>query len=181
MSKKDFGGGGNNNKSFVRKNEQIRAPKVLLVKDGARVGQFDTAAAIRMARDAGLDLVEVSPNKDMPVCQIVDYGKFKFEQAKKEKDKQKNAGPKDKEISFRYVIDDGDLQTKINQIRKFLEHGDRVKITVKFKARENAHREQGLALVQKCVQQLTDVASVEKAPGFEGNTVTCRLQKAVSK
>lgn len=166
-------------RNIVRKNEQIRVPKILLVNDGVKIGIKDTADALRMAREAGLDLVEVAANMKPPVCSIMDYGKYKYDQAKRQKDKQKNAGPKEKEISFRYVIDDHDLETKINQIKKFVEHGDKVKIVVKFKARENAHRDQGLALVQKCVTALGELVAIEKPPGFEGNTVTCRVTKKV--
>jgi translation initiation factor IF-3 len=168
-----------NVKNFTRKNEQIRVPRILLIKDGVNRGEVNTSEALAMARDAGLDLVEVAPQNKPPVCSILDFGKYKFEQAKKEKDRQRNSGPKEKEVAFRYVIDDNDLQTKINQVKKFLEHGDKVKIVVKFKQRENAHRDQGLALVKKCAEQLAEFATIEKPPGFEGNTVTCRLmQKA---
>lgn len=126
-----------------------------------------------MARNEGLDLVEISPQSRPPVCSIMDYGKYKYDE-KKKKQAQKHTGPKEKEVSFRYVIDDHDLNVKINQMKRFLEEGDRVKITVKFKARENAHKDQGMLLIKKCLEQFPD-AVVEKPPGFEGNQIVCRL------
>lgn len=160
------------NRDFTRKNEQIRVPRVLLVKDGQKLGEYRTYDALQMAREEGLDLVEVAPNARPPVCAIMDYGKYKYDQAKKSK---QGNGPKEpKEISFRYVIDDHDLLTKTNQIRNWLDHGERVKITVKFKARENAHKEQGMEAIKKCLAGLGEVV-VEKAPSFEGNQIIARV------
>jgi len=165
-----------NDKFFVRKNEMIRIPQVLLVKDGVKMGVFKTFEALRMARDEGLDLVEVAPHaKPFPVCSIIDYGKYKFDMQQKKKKQEKNSGPKEKEISFRYVIDDHDLQTKVNQIKGYLEKGDRVKITVKFKGRENAHKDQGMVVIKQCLEALTEVADVEKQPSFEGGQITARV------
>lgn len=161
-------------RSFVRRNEQIRIPRVLVVKEGNKLGVFPTYEAIRMARDEGLDLVEIAPNERPPVCSIMDYGRYKYDQQKKQKERKGNI-QKEKEVSFRYVIDDHDLITKTNQIKGWLEDGDRVKITIKFKARENAHRDQGMVVIKKCLAGLTECGSIEREPAFEGNQIVCRL------
>lgn len=163
----------------VRKNEQIRVPKVFLVKDGAKIGIFETRDALRMARNEGLDLVEIVPQARPPVCSITDYGQYKYEETKKKKQNQKNAGPKEKEVSFRYVIDPHDLQVKVKSIQRFLEDGDKVKITVRFTGRENAHRDQGMVAINKCLELVAPFAVVEKPPTFEGKTITCRLASKV--
>lgn len=162
------------NKDFVRKNDQIRVPQVLLVKDGQKLGIFKTYEALRMARDEGLDLVEVSPHSRPVVCSIMDYGKHKYDVDKKKK-QNKNTGPKEKEVSFRYVIDQNDLNTKINQIKSHLEKGDKVKIVVKFKARENAHKDQGMIAIKKCLTALEGFCTVEKQPSFEGGQIIARV------
>lgn len=161
-------------RNFVRCNERIRIPEVLLVQDGKNLGVVKTSEALAKARSAGLDLVEVAPQARPPVCQIMDYGKYMYEKQKREKHKA-SSQQKEKEISFRYVIDDNDLQTKANQIRKFIEKGLKVKVVVKFKAREKAHKDKGFTALEKLIVMLDDVCSVEKAPGFEGHNVTARL------
>jgi len=166
------------NKKFVRRNEQIRSPKILLIKDGQNLGQYPTSEALKIARAAGLDLVEVAPQSRPPVCQIMDYGKYLYEQQKKKKT-QRNSAQKEKEISFRYVISDHDLETKANQARKFIEKGYRVKLIVKFKAREKAHKDQGFVVIKKCVELLDDIAKLDKPVGMEGANVTCRLEAKV--
>lgn len=178
MMNKNFKKNQQKDKFFVRRNEGIRIPQVLLVEDGVKLGVFKTADALRMARDKGLDLVEVAPHaKPHPVCSIMDYGKYRFEMQQKKKKQEKNSGPKEKEISFRYVIDDNDLQTKVNQIKGYLEKGDRVKITVKFKGRENAHKDQGMVVIKQCLEALAEVADIEKQPSFEGGQITARVTK----
>ena len=161
-------------RNFVRCNERIRIPEILLVQDGKNMGLIKTPEALAKARAAGLDLVEVAPHARPPVCQIMDYGKFMYEKQKREKQKT-GSQHKDKEISFRYVIDDNDLLTKSNQIRKFIEKGHKVKVVVKFKAREKAHKDKGFVALEKLIAMLEDITSVEKAPGFEGHNVTARL------
>jgi translation initiation factor IF-3 len=167
-------------KNFIRCNERIRIPEILLIYEGENLGVMRTSDALAKARAVGLDLVEVSPNSRPPVCQIMDYGKFMFDRQKREKHKTASQ-QKEKEISFRYVIDDNDLQTKANQIRKFIEKGFKVKVVVKFKAREKAHKEKGFVALEKLIEMLEDVASVEKSPGFEGHNVIARLDKKESK
>ena len=158
---------------FVRRNEQIRIPQVRVIYDGQNLGVMSTRDALQKARALDLDLVEVSAKSRPPVCNIMDYGKFKYD--KQKKDRAKHHTNKEKEVSFRYVIDDNDLLTKANQIRKFLAKGMKVKIVVKFKAREKAHKDKGFAALNKLIGMLEDAASVEKAPGFEGHNVTARL------
>ncbi len=162
------------NKNMVRKNEQIRTPRVLLIKEGKNLGTYPTNEAIRMAREEGLDLVEVSSNSNPPVCSIMDYGKFVFDQQRKKK-LQKQSQQKEKEINFRYVIDEHDLTIKANQIKKLIEKGYKVKVVVKFKARENAHRDKGFTAIKKCLDLIQDVGVPEKAPTLEGNNIICRV------
>ncbi len=161
--------------NYTRVNEQIRISPIFVVKDGQKLGIMPNFEALRLARDEGLDLVEVSPNARPPVCSIMDYGKFKFDQSKKKK--EKGNAQKEKEVSFRYVVGDHDLETKINQIKGWLEEGERVKITVKFKGRENAHKDEGMLVINKCLDLLKEVATVEKKPSFEGSQIIARLTK----
>ena len=161
-------------KDMARCNEQIRIREVRVVHDGENLGVMPTIDAVKRAKLAGLDLVEVSPKTRPPVCHIMDYGKFMFDKSKKKK--QSSSQHKDKELSFRYVIGEHDLVTKANQARKFLEKGSRVKFVVKFKAREKAHKDQGFTALNKMVELLSDVSSVEKAPGYEGHNLTARLE-----
>lgn len=161
--------------NFVRKNEQIRYNQVLLVKDGVKLGFFSSRDALYQARQAGLDLVEVAPNAKPPVCAIIDYGKYLYEQSKAKKNKSHSI--KEKEIVFRYVIDKNDLNTKINQAKKFLEKGDRVKLVVKFKSREHAHKDQGWNVIKEAIEMLKEYGNVEKPPAMEGNTIAVRIIK----
>jgi len=160
-------------KDFVRCNERIRIKEVRVIQDGQNLGVMPTPDALYRAKQAGLDLVEVAPQARPPVCQIMDYGKFMFERSKK---KKQPASHKDKELSFRYVISDHDLETKANQARKFIEKGHRVKFVVKFKAREKAHKDMGFEALNKVIAMLSDIATVEKPPGFEGHNVTARVE-----
>jgi len=165
-------------KIFVRRNEGIRVPRVLLIKDGQKIGEIATQDAIRMAREEGLDLVEVAANARPPVCHILDFGKYMFDLKKKRKQQLASSGPEEKEVQFRYVISDHDLQTKANQIKRIIGDGDKVRIVVRFKSRENHHREQGLVVINKCLDYLAGAVTVDKAPGFEGNQLVCKVSKA---
>lgn len=165
-------------KSFARYNENIKAYEVLIIHNGENLGVMRTQEALYKARTLDLDLVEVSPHASPPVCQIMDYGKFMYE---KTKNKKKQHVVKNKEVSFRYVIDDNDLSTKANQIRKFIDKGHKVKIVVKFKAREKAHKEKGFVAIGKLIKMLEDVVSVDKSPGFEGHCIIAQLNKKDSK
>jgi translation initiation factor IF-3 len=165
------------NKIFIRRNEGIRVPKVLVIKDGQKIGELPTPDAIKMARDEGLDLIEVVPHAKPPVCHITDYGKYLFDLKKKLKQQQKVAGPEEKEVNFRYVISDHDLQTKANQVKRIIEHGDKVRIVLEFKARENQHRDVGITVMNKCLDMLKGAVQVDKAPTFEGRFLIAKVSK----
>lgn len=160
-------------KPFVRHNEFIRIPQVLVIHDDKNLGLMNTRDALNLARTHNLDLVEVNPTARPPVCHIRDYGKFMFEKSKKEK--VKSTSSKEKEVSFKYVIDDHDLETKANQTRRFLEKGMKVKLLVFFEKREKAHKDQGFVILNKMIELLKDVAVVERPPAFEGGNVVARV------
>ena len=133
---------------------------------------------MRLAEEKELDLVEISPNAKPPVCKIMDYGKYKFEQQKKEKEarkKQRQKMQNIKEIKFRIKIEDHDYQTKVKHIREFIEHGDKVKVWIWFRGRENVHPEIGEKLAQRIIQDLSDIAKVEKQPKKEGRNMLFTL------
>lgn len=166
-------------KNFTRKNEQIRCPRVLVIYEGNKLGEMPIREAQIKARDFGLDLVEVSPNSSPPVCLIVDYGKYQYEKSKKHSVKPHVI--KEKEFSLRYVISEHDLQTKMNQAKKYLDKGDRVKIVVKFNARENAHKDQGWLVIEKAIKLLEDHGTPEKPPIWEKNRIAVKLKKENNK
>lgn len=170
---RNFDRGGERKKNWVRRNEQIRIPTVMVIHDGKNLGVMSNREALQKARDAGLDLVEVAPNVRPPVCHIIDYGKFMFDKQKKEK--HKDNAPKEKEVDFKYVISENDLLTKANQIRGFLLKGFKVKCVCKFKGREKAHKDQGFDLFERLITMLEDCAVVEQPPKFEGQNISARL------
>lgn len=132
------------------------------------VGVISTAEAMKMAADADMDLVEVAPHERPPVCRIMDYGKFKYEQKKK---LQKNTKPHQvhvKEIRLRPKTGDHDVDVKMKRARQFLEERDKVKVTILFRGRENAHRDRGREILENVITSLGDVSKVEKPPGMEG-------------
>lgn len=137
--------------------------------DGEMLGILSRDEALKLAQDAGLDLVEIQPNADPPVCRIMDFGKFRFEQQKKAnaaKKKQKQV--EIKEVKFRPVTDEGDFQIKIRNMRRFLADGDRVKVVIRFRGREMAHTELGLAMTQRIEEAVKEDATVEQRPKLEG-------------
>jgi translation initiation factor IF-3 len=137
--------------------------------DGEQVGVLTRDAALKMAEDAGLDLVEIVPNADPPVCRVMDFGKFKFEQQKKaHAAKRKTKQQEIKELKFRPSTEDGDYNVKMRHVRRFLEEGDKVKVTVRFKGREMAHTELGEAMVKRIQGDIVEDAVVESFPRFEG-------------
>nr|WP_245540480.1 translation initiation factor IF-3 [Solimonas variicoloris] len=153
-----------------RRNHQITAPRVrVIADDGEQVGIMLTRDAIAKAEEAGLDLVEVSPNAEPPVCKIMDYGKYLYQ-----KDKAAHAAKKKqkqiqiKEIKFRPGTEDADFQTKLRQIKGFLEEGDKVKIVVRFRGREMAHQELGMQVMERLKTELAELAAVEQHPKMEG-------------
>lgn len=175
MAAKDLGFDKQPKKNFIRCNEQIRISQVLVIKDGENLGVMSPRDALAIARSDDLDLVEVAPLAKTPVCHIMDYGKFMYDKQKKEK--HKSNAPKEKQVDFRYVISDHDLEVKSNQIKKFLSKGIKVKCVVTFKNREKAHKPLGFDLLNKLIDLLKDEAVPEKPPAFEGNNISVRLDK----
>ena len=161
-------------KGEVRVNDQIRVPEVRVIDpDGKQIGIMGVREALRIAQDYGLDLVEVSPGATPPVCRIMDYGKYKYEQSKKlRKAKKKQHVVHLKEIQMRPKIDEHDYQFKLRHIRNFLEHKDRVKVTVEFRGRENVHRELGEQILNRVISDLKDVAAVEGSVRSESRSIS---------
>ena len=151
-------------------NTQIRVPEVRLVgEDGDQIGVLSTEEALNLAEESGLDLVEISPNADPPVCRMMDYGKFKYQDSKrKHAAKKKQKVITVKEIKFRPGTDIGDYNIKLGKLRKFLENGDKVKLTMRFRGREMAHQELGMDLLKRAEADLAELAVVEQYPKLEG-------------
>jgi len=155
-------------------NERIRVPQVRVIgDDGEQIGVITTREAIAMAQAKGLDLVEVSPTARPPVCRIMDYGKFKYEQNRRaRKAKKKQHHTQLKEIKMRPKIEDHDFGTKVNHAREFLMERDKVKLTITFRGREIARPEIGHRLMNRVIESLSDVATVESNPRHEGRSIT---------
>ncbi len=158
-------------------NEKIREKEVRVVtENGEQLGIMSVAQAREKAEEAGVDLVMIAPTAKPPVCRIIDYGKFKYEQTRKEKEARKKQKTIEiKEIRMSPNIDTNDLNTKVNAARKFLQKGDRVKVTLRFRGREMAHMQNGRLILDEFAKQLEDIAVVEKAPKVEGRTLTMFL------
>ena len=160
----------------TRVNEQIRISPIRLVgPNGEQVGVIPTSQAMEMAREAGADLVEVAPLEKPPVCKIMDFGKFKFQQKQKQKEKTKTHQQKLKEIRLRPKTDIHDVETKVQQARKFLEHHDKVLVYVMLKGREIQHTDEGRRLLQTMKERLLDIAKIEKEPSQEGKRMSMML------
>jgi translation initiation factor IF-3 len=128
--------------------------------------------ALEIARNQGFDLVEVAPTAEPPVCRIMDYGRFRYEQQKKQQEaRKKQTTIQLKEIKFRPKTDDHDFQTKVKHIRRFIEGGDRCKVTIFFRGREIVHKDKGKDILDRVVVELNDIAKVEQTPQFEGRTM----------
>ena len=153
-----------------RVNREIDARSIRLVgADGEMIGVVTLREGLVMAEEAGLDLVEVSPNAEPPVCKILDFGKFKYEaQKKKNEAKKKQKVIEVKEIKLRPNIDDNDYGVKMRNMRKFLEEGDKVKVTLRFRGRELAHQDLGMKVLEKVRDDLEDLGKVEQIPKMEG-------------
>jgi translation initiation factor IF-3 len=163
-------------KDHQRVNEQIRISQVRLIGPaGEQIGIVPTTQALEMAREALLDLVEVAAFEKPPVCKIMDFGKFKFQQKQKQKEKTKSHQQKLKEIRLRPKTGQHDIDTKVHQARKFLEHKDKVLVYVLFRGRELQHTEEGKRILEIIVQQLIDLAKIEKAPSMEGKRMSAML------
>ena len=158
-------------------NEQIRDREVRVIgEDGEQLGIMSSKEAMRLAEEAGVDLVKIVPNAEPPVCKIVDYGKYKYEQTRKEKEAKKKQKVIDvKEIRLSPNIDTNDLNTKMNAARKFLTKGDKVKVTLRFRGREMAHMANSKHILDDFAESLSDVAVIEKAPKVEGRSMTMFL------
>ena len=172
----------------LRINDMIRVPEVRLISaDGRQAGVVSTDQAMESARESGLDLVEVSPMARPPVCKILDYGKYKFEQEKRIKEsKRKQKLGKLKEIRMQPKIETHDLQFKARQVRQFLEEGNKVKVTIRFRGRELAHTEIGRDVLGRILEILVDAAVLERRPQMEGRFMSMFLSpgpaaKAVAK
>ena len=156
-------------------NEQIRISPIRLIgADGEQLGVVPTSQALEKAREAGLDLVEMAADERPPVCKILDYGKMRFEASQKNS-KNKTRQQKVKEIRVRPKTGDHDVDTKVNQARKFLEHNDKVLVNVLFRGRELQHIEEGQKIIAAILEKLVDVSKVEKAPSMEGKRMTAML------
>jgi translation initiation factor IF-3 len=159
-----------------RINEQIRLSPVRVVsQNGEMLGAMPTAEALDLARQANLDLVEVAPDERPPVCRIMDYGKFKYEQKKRAARNAKTHQVQIKEIRLRPKTGEHDVDVKVRQARGFLADRDKVKVTVQFKGREMAHIDRGKEIIQGVITLLEDVAKVEKPPLMEGRNMTAVL------
>jgi translation initiation factor IF-3 len=137
---------------------------------------MSSADALEKAQQAGLDLVEVSPNATPPVCRIMDFGKYRFENSKKQQaSKKKQKRTQIKEIKFRPRTEEGDYQVKLRKLRTFLEHGDKTKVTMRYRGREFAHQELGMQLLKRVEADLEDIANVEQMPNMEGRQMVMML------
>jgi len=163
-------------------NEQIRDKEVRLIgSDGEQLGIMSAKEAQKIADDEGLDLVKISPKAVPPVCKVVDYGKYRYEQARKEKEaKKKQKVVEVKEIRLSPNIDANDLKTKINSANKFISKGDKVKVTLRFRGREMAHMQASKHILDEFAEALADVAVVEKAPKIEGRSISLVLTEKKS-
>ncbi len=157
----------------IRVNNRIRVPEVRVVADdGSMLGILPTQEALKRAREAGLDLVEVNPKSSPPVCKILDFGKFKYEEKKRQREaKRKQTVVEIKEIKLRPKTDDHDLNVKLRNSRRFIETGNKVKFTVRFRGREITHPERARMQLDWLLERLEDIAQIEQRPTMEGRTM----------
>ena len=172
----------NNNKG-QRINENIRVREVRLIDDeGNQMGIVPTQEALKLAKEKDLDLVEVSPNANPPVCKILDYGKYRFEQEKKLRDSKKNQKVlKLKEIRMQPKIGSGDLDTKAKHIQEFLDEGDKVKVTIRFRGRELAHTELGYDVLNEVLKRLTSAYNIDKPAAMDGRNMSMTISAKAAK
>jgi translation initiation factor IF-3 len=158
----------------IRINQRIRVPEVRVIGDtGDMLGVMSTQDALRRAQEKGLDLVEVNPKAEPPVCKILDFGKFKYEEQKKKNEARKKQKVIEiKEIKLRPTIDDHDYEVKRRAMIRFLEEGDKVKVTLRFRGRELAHQDLGMQVLVRVRADLEEVAKVEQVPRMEGRQMT---------
>ena len=163
-----------------RVNSQIRVPQVLVIaEDGEQIGVVATSEAIRMAEDRGVDLVEVAPGSTPPVCRLLDYGRFRYLQAKRDREARKTRKTVElAEMRFRPRIGAHDIESKVRTIRKLLNGGDKVKVSVMFRGREREHPEIGVGILKTVAESLEDMAKVERPPAMEGRLLSITLAPA---
>ncbi|HEU0030080.1 MAG TPA: translation initiation factor IF-3 [Kofleriaceae bacterium] len=153
----------------LRINHRIRVPEIRVILDEEQLGIMPTHEALRLAEEKGLDLVEISPRAFPPVCRIMDYGKYKYEEAKKKQQARKRASTVEtKEIKFRPKTEEHDMDFKVKHVRRFLEGGNKVRLAVVFRGREITHPQTGMAVLNRVVERCADIASVEATPNMEG-------------
>ena len=164
-------------------NEEIRDKEVRVIgADGSQVGIMSAKDALALAEKSNLDLVKIAPGANPPVCKIMDYGKFRFEQAKREKEAKKNQKVMEiKEIRLSMNIDTGDFNTKVNHALKFLRDGNKVKVSIRFRGREMAHTDNGLVIMQRFAEACAENGQVEKAAKLEGRQMLMFLVPKASK
>jgi translation initiation factor IF-3 len=160
-----------------RVNKEIAVPEVRLIgADGNQVGVVNTREALEMALEAGLDLVEIVPTSEPPVCRLMDFGRFLFDQKKKKNEaKKKQKQVEIKEVKFRPGTDEGDYQVKLRSLTRFLNQGDKAKVTMRFRGREHAHRELGLDVLKRVEGDLAPISIVEQQPQMEGRQMVMVL------
>ena len=158
-------------------NEQIRDKEIRLIgANGEQLGIMSARDAQKQAMEAGLDLVKIAPTAKPPVCKIIDYGKYRYELAQKEKEaKRKQKTIEIKEVRLSHNIEENDLNTKVNNARKFLSKGNKVKVTLRFRGREMAHMYKSKHILDEFAESVADIAVIEKAPKVEGRTMTMYL------
>jgi translation initiation factor IF-3 len=157
-----------------RVNEEITAENVRLISDsGEQLGIMSLVQAMELAQESGMDVVEMSPNADPPVCRVMDHGKFQFQQNKKRQAARKKQQQVHlKEVKFRPGTEEGDYQVKLRNLRRFLGHGDKAKVTLWFRGREMAHQELGMKLLKRVEADLEELAKVEQFPKLEGRRLS---------
>jgi translation initiation factor IF-3 len=160
-----------------RRNQDIRVPNVRVIgADGEMVGVLSRDEALQLAQESGLDLVEIQPNADPPVCKIMDFGKFRFEQQKKANEaKKKTKQVEIKEMKFRPVTDEGDYQIKLRNMRRFLEEGDKIKVNIRFRGREMSHQELGREMAARIEADLGEDIVIESRPRLEGRQMVMMI------
>lgn len=170
-------------KKEIQINEQIRDDELRIIgANGAQLGVMSAQEAQKLADDAGLDLVKIAPTATPPVCRIMDYGKYRFEQAKKEKEARKNQRVVEiKEVRLGLNTDVGDFNTKVNQAIRFLQHGDKVKVNIRFRGREMGHPEMGLDSMRRFAEACEEHAAVEKPAKLEGRNMLMFLAPKAAK
>jgi translation initiation factor IF-3 len=161
--------------AHIRRNQRIRSPEIrVILPDGRQAGIMPTSQALAIAQTAGLDLVEVAPNATPPVCRVMDFGKYIYEQQKKSKDSRGSAA-KLKEVKFRARIETHDYQTKLRHAEEFLDHGNKVKLTLSFRGREMAHTEIGFETIKRAVSDLLHISHPDNEPKLMGRNIIVML------